>query len=390
MVVVTYRNQDFTRLIQMTKLFWDPSKCDEQIKMELTLIRRFTYQLQRLLLFVVLIAIVLVGVFPLLQNTIPTGIWTMEGHEKLYRCVMICQVIILPVSGLFICFLDCLYLGFCSEIVIQFRILAQYLQALKADGNTFKEMEINLSNEIKDGVRHHVLILRFVKKLRQAFSLVLLIEFIIDGPMICAELLAAFESRSYQTQVRHLILFTIFFLQLVFFCIPANYVTNEAMAVADAVYFSKWYSQHIFALKVPLLLIIQNSQNEITIKAGDLVTINAGTIVNDASLADCLGVSKEMANVLDINELLELEEIGELFPVREEYTVRYRPDHFNDWSDLEFFQRFRLAKDTVQDILNLIEGDLVHPTNRLPPEAFQKFLEAQFKAQPFLISSDDN
>ncbi|KAF2888137.1 hypothetical protein ILUMI_18036, partial [Ignelater luminosus] len=52
-----------------------------------------------------------------------------------------------------------------------------------------------------------------------------------------------------------------------------------AMALSEAVYFSNWYSQNIAHLKVPLLLMIQNSQNEITIKAGDLVTINAGTVV---------------------------------------------------------------------------------------------------------------
>ncbi|KAF2892038.1 hypothetical protein ILUMI_14135, partial [Ignelater luminosus] len=53
-----------------------------------------------------------------------------------------------------------------------------------------------------------------------------------------------------------------------------------AVAVSDAVYFSNWYSQHISHLKIPLLLIIQNSQKEITLKAEDLVIINAGTVVN--------------------------------------------------------------------------------------------------------------
>ncbi|KAF2885923.1 hypothetical protein ILUMI_20250, partial [Ignelater luminosus] len=86
--------------------------------------------------------------------------------------------------------------------------------------------------------------------------------------------------RSYQTQARHLIVFTFVTLQLAFFCIPANLITDEAMAVSDAVYFSNWYSQHIPSLKVPMLLIMQNSQNEIIIKGGGLVTINAGTIVN--------------------------------------------------------------------------------------------------------------
>ncbi|KAF2890013.1 hypothetical protein ILUMI_16160 [Ignelater luminosus] len=54
----------------------------------------------------------------------------------------------------------------------------------------------------------------------------------------------------------------------------------QAMAVSDAVYFSNWYSHYFPSLKVPLLLILQNSQNAIVLKAGGLVAINAGTIVN--------------------------------------------------------------------------------------------------------------
>ncbi|KAF2892566.1 hypothetical protein ILUMI_13607 [Ignelater luminosus] len=193
MVIVTYRNEDFTRLIQMVKLFWDPSKCDQQTKMELISIRRFTSQLQKLFFLTALIGVVLVVISPLLQNTTPTGIWTMEGHEKLYRFVMIGQTVVIPFAAYFLCSLDCMYLGFCTEIVIQFRILSQYLQEPEVDGDTVTGMEINRLNEIKRCVRHHRLILRFVKEFRQAFSLVLLTEFVIDGPLICAELLAAFE-----------------------------------------------------------------------------------------------------------------------------------------------------------------------------------------------------
>ncbi|KAF2898036.1 hypothetical protein ILUMI_08141, partial [Ignelater luminosus] len=53
-----------------------------------------------------------------------------------------------------------------------------------------------------------------------------------------------------------------------------------AVAVSDALYFSNWYSYNIPSLKLPLLLIMQHSQKEITIKGGGLVTINAETVVN--------------------------------------------------------------------------------------------------------------
>ncbi|KAF2886632.1 hypothetical protein ILUMI_19543, partial [Ignelater luminosus] len=53
-----------------------------------------------------------------------------------------------------------------------------------------------------------------------------------------------------------------------------------ALTVACAIYFSKWYSHHFPSLKVPLLLIMQNAQHEITIRAGGLVAINTETFVN--------------------------------------------------------------------------------------------------------------
>ncbi|KAF2893716.1 hypothetical protein ILUMI_12457, partial [Ignelater luminosus] len=280
MVIVTYRNEDFRRLFETIKLFWDPCKCNQQTKMKLLAIRRFTSQLQRLLVSAALVSVLVVVSFPLLQNTIPTGIWTMKGHAMLYRFVLIEEITVVPFCAFFLGFLDCIYLGFCVEIVIQFKIVSQYLQELKVENNAVNEVEIDRLNEIKSCVRHHRIILQFIKEFQQAFSLVLLIEFVIDGPLVCAELLAAFESRSYQNQMRHVLIFTFVTFQLAFFCIPANYITNEAMAVSDAVYFSNWYSQQISSLKAPLLLIIQNSQNEIIIKGGNLVTINAGTIVN--------------------------------------------------------------------------------------------------------------
>ncbi|KAF2887667.1 hypothetical protein ILUMI_18507, partial [Ignelater luminosus] len=124
------------------------------------------------------------------------------------------------------------------------------------------------------------LLYRFIKKFRQIFSLLLLTEYLTVGPLICAELFAAFESRSIQITIRHAVFFVALALQLSFYCIPANYIADEALAVARAIYFSIWYSHHFPSLRVPLLLIMQNAQHGITITAGGLVPINTDTFVN--------------------------------------------------------------------------------------------------------------
>ncbi|KAF2886159.1 hypothetical protein ILUMI_20014, partial [Ignelater luminosus] len=84
---------------------------------------------------------------------------------------------------------------------------------------------------------------------------------------------------SYQVQFRHVIVFAVMMVQLSFYCVPANYVADEALTIAEAAYFSKWYLSSFPSLKAPLLLMIENSQKEIIIKAGGIITINADTVV---------------------------------------------------------------------------------------------------------------
>ncbi|KAF2902722.1 hypothetical protein ILUMI_03462, partial [Ignelater luminosus] len=86
--------------------------------------------------------------------------------------------------------------------------------------------------------------------------------------------------RSYQIRARHTFIFVALTLQLSFYCISANYVAEEALTVSNAIYFSKWYLHHFPSLKVPILLMMQNAQRGITIKAGGLVAINIETFVN--------------------------------------------------------------------------------------------------------------
>ncbi|KAF2886751.1 hypothetical protein ILUMI_19422, partial [Ignelater luminosus] len=85
---------------------------------------------------------------------------------------------------------------------------------------------------------------------------------------------------SSQALVRHTASFVIVSIRLCFYGYAANYIENEALAVADGIYSSKWYTHKFPGLKATLLLMIQNSQNVITIKAGGIFIINAETIVN--------------------------------------------------------------------------------------------------------------
>lgn len=61
---------------------------------------------------------------------------------------------------------------------------------------------------------------------------------------------------------------------------------------------------------------------------------------------------------MEYHDLTDDEDFAEFINITEENirrksrVFRDRPNHFEKWSDDEFFDRFRLTKPTVQDILN--------------------------------------
>lgn len=81
---------------------------------------------------------------------------------------------------------------------------------------------------------------------------------------------------------------------------------------------------------------------------------------------------------MDVSDIMEFEDIIDdeideddfidlainvAFPRRAK-VFRERPDHFQVWRDDEFLHRFRLKKDTVKFILNMVETRFTSPTNR--------------------------
>ncbi|KAF2886786.1 hypothetical protein ILUMI_19387, partial [Ignelater luminosus] len=234
---------------------------------------------QKVYLLLLLIEAVPLMIAPIIEKVPPLGVWTLKGHDKLTSFVIAEQVIAIFCAGILLWSLDCIYLGFCIEIVTQFKILCQYMEKLTTEGNSLDEMETNYLDKMKTCIRHHQLMLWFIKKFRQAFSLILLTQYLTAGPLICAELFVVFEGHSYQIRARHTFMFVGLTLQLSFYCISANYVADEALAVSNAVYCSKWFFHNFPSLKVPLLLTMQTAQRGITIKAGELVAINTETFV---------------------------------------------------------------------------------------------------------------
>ncbi|XP_045507136.1 putative nuclease HARBI1 [Colias croceus] len=67
---------------------------------------------------------------------------------------------------------------------------------------------------------------------------------------------------------------------------------------------------------------------------------------------------------------------------RKDRNVRSRPEHFTQWNAVEFHRRFRLLKESVRSLLDLIEHKIKHKTerNQCVPPMLQLLLTLRFYA----------
>jgi len=60
--------------------------------------------------------------------------------------------------------------------------------------------------------------------------------------------------------------------------------------------------------------------------------------------------------LVNIN-IFESDDDDDIFIQRKLYTIRNKPNNFQKWDNTEFFEQFRLKKNTVLDLLQAIETD---------------------------------
>lgn len=69
-------------------------------------------------------------------------------------------------------------------------------------------------------------------------------------------------------------------------------------------------------------------------------------------------------NFDEVDELLDVQEVDHIGLLNyRENRIQDRTNHFEKWNYLEFYQRFRLRKNTVMFELDLIENNIRHRTH---------------------------
>lgn len=143
MIIFVYYQDKFNILLENGKRFWKTDLCNDKVKVELDNLSAIIQRLQKLFFFCILFCIFMMILHGLMETgQLPLGVWTTNKYKYLYESSLITQVIMLPFMGCFVGAFDCIYLVFCTETIIQFKILKYCLINLKTSDDA-TEMEIS-------------------------------------------------------------------------------------------------------------------------------------------------------------------------------------------------------------------------------------------------------
>ncbi|KAF2886540.1 hypothetical protein ILUMI_19633 [Ignelater luminosus] len=260
-VIAAYQQEAYKKLIQTTKHFWNFDKCDRSAKVEMMSIMSLSFKAQKVFVRAVFICAIFAILFSLFGRApLPIGIWTLEGYDGLRRAALIIQALLVIYSAHLI--------GEDRMVELENALTDVNLDILGLCD--IRREEEQMVDRLSKAIFYHIDAAN-----GQAGCTHCNLSVEIDR-VSCLTIIQVYAPTNNSTEGE----IEDFDKALEYTLQKANVKNQQALAVADAVYFSNWYSQYFPSLKIPVCFMIQNAQREVTIKASGLVIMDATTVLN--------------------------------------------------------------------------------------------------------------
>lgn len=147
-------------LVDQRKMFWDPeifdpadeSRSRRKIKETLRVLNIFG-------VFMICLGIVYTT-YGICFSMLPIKYWLPQGYHFLDKIMMVTEAIWFAYSCISVLAFNALFIGFCINICVQYRLISYRLQNVA----TFTQISANgtkkLKNEMKVLVEHHIFVLK--------------------------------------------------------------------------------------------------------------------------------------------------------------------------------------------------------------------------------------
>ncbi|XP_031354289.1 odorant receptor 4-like isoform X2 [Photinus pyralis] len=134
-----------------------------------------------------------------------------------------------------------------------------------------------LRSSLQKAAKYHAAVLRLMNDMEEMFSLMYLVQFSTLMIVMCFEIYNATAVDNTLDIIFSLAQCVTLLLQLLLTCFWAEYVLHEGVQVSSAVYHSHFVGTDVRFQK-GLVLVIQRSQREATLTAGNMATVKLATM----------------------------------------------------------------------------------------------------------------
>lgn len=160
LTICFWQKRKFLNLFRYSAKFWNTDNCTEETKKRISNLSNNILLLQKAFFYacLVCIAAVLLSVFG--GRKLPIGTWNMTEYNTLYKIDLTVTNIAFLLNCLFISSYDCLFVGFCGEVGIQFQILYDHLENITINKENCNQDIMQLNKKLNACIRQHSFLIR--------------------------------------------------------------------------------------------------------------------------------------------------------------------------------------------------------------------------------------
>ncbi|EDW08380.1 odorant receptor 42a [Drosophila mojavensis] len=157
--------------------------------------------------------------------------------------------------------------------------MANFAERLRGLGHDPQESSEERYEKLIECIKHHKIILSFCDTLRPIISGTIFVQLLVVGLVLGFTIINIVMFANFASRIASLCFMTAVLLETTPFCILCNYLADDCMKLADALFESNWIYQDE-RYKKTVLLFLQSLQKPIVFIAGNVFTISVATNLN--------------------------------------------------------------------------------------------------------------
>ncbi|XP_063908634.1 uncharacterized protein LOC135126538 [Zophobas morio] len=264
--------QDLLYLLKQKSKFWKVTDFDNKLLSNESLkTNNFMRKFVRYAVIISVLTAVLFDLQPFVTGSLPSVCYVPDGWFG-YLTVMLWYLSM--ITSISVTGTATLFCTLAVSLAEQFHLLAHNFKSMcnNRSDDIWKELEVL--------VEHHNFLISYFGKLNTAFGNMFLLLFIISISSASVAVFILMQPGIWTNRIKCGTYFCSVIIEIGFYCVPAEIVTNTALRLDRVLYDSGWYDINTISLKKCLPLVTSRAQRPMVFSGYGLINMNLNTYVS--------------------------------------------------------------------------------------------------------------